>query len=146
MRSFNLAAVAMATTLFAAPAMAQTAPGQTSPGAPGQTMPGQADPAAPTGAAPQSAPPAAAASGPVSDAEVTQFANALTAVDKINKDTATPAADKQTQMAQAVTSAGLTPERFNSIATAMSSDTALQAKVAAAMPPAAPAGGAAPQQ
>ncbi|MEZ0495470.1 DUF4168 domain-containing protein [Sphingomonas sp. IW22] len=147
MRSLNLATAAMAATLFAAPALAQTTPTQTdlsTQGAPSaQSAPSTQG--APAGSTTQAAPPAAAA-GPVSDAEVTQFASALAEVDRINKDTATPGAEKQTQMAAAVTSAGLTPERFNSIATAMSTDTALQAKIAAAMPPAAPAGGAAPQQ
>ncbi len=146
MRSLNLATAAMAATLFAAPTLAQTTPTQTDPSTQG-APPTQSAPStqgAPAGSTTQAAPSAAA--GPVSDAEVTQFASALAEVDRINKDTATPGAEKQTQMAAAVTSAGLTPERFNSIATAMSTDTALQAKIAAAMPPAAPAGGAAPQQ
>lgn len=123
MRSFTFAAAtAIAATVAAAAGAQQTAPGGASPSTQG-TPPAASTPAAPP----------AAAAGPVSDAEIGQFATALAEVDKINKDTAAPAADKQTKMAAAVTSAGLTPERFNTIATAMSGDTALQAKVAAAL-------------
>ena len=75
----------------------------------------------------------------VSDAEVDQFATAVVAVDRINKDAAVPAAEKQTQMASAVTASGLSPERFNSIATQMNADSALQAKVGAAIQAKAPA-------
>ncbi|WP_315763932.1 DUF4168 domain-containing protein [Sphingomonas sp. Y38-1Y] len=132
MRSFTIAAAAIAATFAAAAGAQQTPPAG-----------GAADPAQSAPPAASATPPAAsAAAGPVSDAEVGQFATALAEVDKINKDTAAPAADKQTKMAAAVTSAGLTPERFNTIATAMSSDTALQGKVAAALQ----AKGAAPSQ
>jgi hypothetical protein len=139
MRFTRYAAPLAAAALFAVPAVAQDTTTGSTPGA----ATGAPTTGAPTQDAPATAtPPATAAAGPVTDAEVTQFASALTEVDKINKDTATPAAEKQTKMASAVTTAGLTPERFNTIATAMSSDSALQAKVAAKLQPAA----AAPQQ
>ncbi|PCD03593.1 hypothetical protein COC42_04295 [Sphingomonas spermidinifaciens] len=121
MRSFTLAAAAIAST-FAVAAGAQETP------AAGAAPAQEAAPA--TGATPSAS---AGATATVSDAEVTQFATALAAVDKINKDAATPAAEKQAKMAEAVTSAGLTPERFNSIGQSLSKDPALQAKVAAAM-------------
>ena len=119
MRSITLAAAAIAGSLAMA-AGAQETPATGS--APAQ----EAAPA--TGAAPS-----ASASATVSDAEVTQFATALQAVDRINKDAATPATEKQAKMAAAVTSAGLTPERFNSIGQSLAKDPALQAKVAAAI-------------
>jgi hypothetical protein len=124
MRAFKLPLLALTAVAFAAPAMAQ-------------------DAAAP--AAPQEAAPAApAAAGPVSDAEVSQFATAVVEVEKINKDASVAPAEKQTQMASAVTSAGLTPERFNSIASTMNTDSALQAKVGAAIQAKGPAAAGAP--
>jgi hypothetical protein len=53
-----------------------------------------------------------------SDAELEQYVKAALAVQQIQQDTATPDTDKQTKMAAAVQSAGLTPEKFNQIATA----------------------------
>lgn len=102
-------ALAVTAALIAAPALAQEA-------AP-TTTPAQAAPAAP------------AASASFTDAEVTSFARAALAVDKINKDTTIPAADKGKQLADAVTGAGLAPERYNQIATAQGSDTALQKRI-----------------
>lgn len=105
------------TALIAAPALAQEA----------------APAAAPQTAAPApSAAPAAAATA-VTDAELKSFAKAALAVDKLNKDTSVPAADKNTKLAEAVTMAGLKPERFNEIATATSSDADLQKRVQAAV-------------
>ncbi len=120
MRSFTLAAAAIAGT-FAVAATAQETP------AAGTATTQEAAPAQ------EAAPTADATATTVSDAEVTQFATALAAVDKINKDAATPATEKQAKMASAVTSAGLTPERFNAIGQSLSKDPALQAKVAAAV-------------
>lgn len=133
MRAFTLPLTALAGAALIAPAAAQ------------QATPAPAAPAGP--AAPQTAAPAT-----VTDAEVDQFATAVLAVDRINKDASIAADQKQTQMASAVTASGLTAERFNAIATSMSSDTALQAKVATAVQarapqttaPAAPAGDPAP--
>ena len=128
MRATTLSIFATAAALAATPALAQeattTAPAQDAPAAEATTQ--------------------AQTSATVSDAEVDQFATAVVAVDKINKDTAVPADQKQTQMASAVTASGLTPERFNSIATAMNADSALQAKVGAAIQAKAPAAAAGP--
>ncbi|MHA3841334.1 DUF4168 domain-containing protein [Sphingomonas aestuarii] len=121
MRAATLSIFATAAALVATPAIAQEAmtpaPDQEAPMA-GDTTTTQAT---------------------VSDAEVDQFATAVVAVDAINKDASIAADAKQTQMASAVTASGLTPERFNSIATQMGSDTALQAKVGAAIQAKAPA-------
>lgn len=123
MRAAKLSIFATAAALVATPALAQeattTAPAQDAPAAEATTE--------------------AQTSATVSDAEVDQFATAVVAVDKINKDASVPADQKQTQMASAVTASGLTPERFNSIATRMNADTALQAKVGAAIQAKAPA-------
>lgn len=123
MRATTLSIFATAAALAATPALAQEAT---------TTAPAQDAPAAGATAEAQT-------SATVSDAEVDQFATAVVAVDKINKDASVPADQKQTQMASAVTASGLTPERFNSIATAMNADTALQAKVGAAIQAKAPA-------
>lgn len=121
MRAIKLSIIATAAAMAATPALAQEAT---------TTAPAQDAPAATAGAS---------TSATVSDAEVDQFATAVVAVDRINKDAAVPAAEKQTQMASAVTASGLSPERFNSIATAMNADSALQAKVGAAIQAKAPA-------
>ncbi|ODP39650.1 DUF4168 domain-containing protein [Sphingomonas turrisvirgatae] len=86
--------------------------------------------------APQAAPAAPAAPGaPVtaSDAEITSFAKAAIAVDKVNKDTALPDADKPKKLAEVVTAAGIQPTRFNEIAVASGSDAALQQRIQAAI-------------
>lgn len=106
---FRHALMLAGATLIATPALAQ-------------------DTAAPAASAPQAAAPSA-----VTDAEVKQFAKAALAVDKVNKDAAVPAADKQKKMAEAVSSSGLPPARFNEIAQASQSDPALQQKVQAAI-------------
>jgi hypothetical protein len=100
----------IAGALIATPVLAQTAPATPE------------TPAAPS--APASA---------VTDADVKLFAKAAIAADKVQKDANIPAADKPKHLAEAVTAAGLPPERFNEIATAAQSDTALQAKVQAAI-------------
>ena len=71
----------------------------------------------------------AAAPATVSDAEVKSFAKAAIAVDKVNKDTAIPAADKGKKLSEVVTGAGLQPARFNEIANASGSDAALQKRI-----------------
>lgn len=126
MINFRHAALFAGATLIATPAFAQ-------------------DTAAPATqeAAPQTAAPAAPAT--VTDDEVKKFAKAALAADKISKDAAIAAADKQKKMAEAVTASGLEPARFNEIAQASQADSALQQKVQAAIvaeqqasPPAAP--------
>lgn len=75
----------------------------------------------------------------VSDAEVTQFASAALAVDKLRKDTAIPEADKNTKMVEAISSSGLQPARFNEIAQAMQADPALNKRIQEAAASQAPA-------
>jgi hypothetical protein len=112
-----------------------------------QTAPAPAAPAAPSASAP--APAAPAAAGPVTDTEVKQFATALVAINDVQKNPALSPTDKQTAMVAKVQEQGLQPQRFNEIAQASQTDTALQGKVqtelakqqpaAAAAAPAAPA-------
>lgn len=126
--------------LIAAPAMAQDAAPAPAP---------QAATPAPQAAtpAPQAATPAAptpAAPGSVTDAEVTTFAKAAIAVDKVTKDTTLAQADKNKKLAEVVTATGLQPDRFNAIATASGSDAALQKRIQTAI--AAEQGAATPTQ
>jgi hypothetical protein len=109
-------------TMLAAPAaFAQTAP--TAPAAPAPAAPTtQTAPAAPAAEA-------TATSATVTDTEVTQFATAAIAISKVQADTAVPEADKTTKFIEAINTAGLQPARFNAIATAMQSDTALNARI-----------------
>ncbi len=65
------------------------------------------------------------------DAELEQYVRAALAVQQIQQDTATPDADKQAKMASAVQANGLTPEKFNQMATASQSDPALQQRLQA---------------
>ncbi|MET0308144.1 MAG: DUF4168 domain-containing protein [Sphingomonas sp.] len=124
MKFRNSMMVLGASLLCTPAAFAQTtAPAQ--PATPAQTAP----------AAPSAAP------GPVTDTEVTQFATAALAVEKIRKDTTVADADKNAKMADAVKMAGLDPNRFNEISQAMQGDPTLnkkiQAAAAAQQPPAA---------
>ena len=97
-------------TLVAAPAaFAQTAPDTAAPQA--------ASPAAPAGAA------------AVSDSEVTQFATAALAVEKVRKDATVPEADKNTKMVEAISTSGIAPTRFNEIAQAMQADPDLNKRI-----------------
>src|SRR3569623_923209 len=75
----------------------------------------------------------ATATAQVSDAEVDQFAQATVKVQKIVADATLDQTAKQQQMAAAVTGAGLQPARYNEIARAVPSDTALRARVQTAM-------------
>lgn len=106
---FRHALLLAGATLIATPALAQ-------------------DTAAPAASAPQAATPST-----VTDAELKQFAKAALAVDKVNKDTAVAAGDKQKKMAEAVSGSGLPPARFNEIAQASQADPALQQKIQAAI-------------
>lgn len=132
---FRTSIITLGATLFCAPAFAQDmAPAQ--PATPAQTTPAPA-PATPPPAAP-------ATSATITDAEIAQFATAALAVDKVTKDTTIAAADKNAKMAEAVTAAGLDPNRFNAISQAMQADPALNTRIqkaaAAQQPvPAAPA-------
>ncbi|WP_423604721.1 DUF4168 domain-containing protein [Sphingomonas sp. MS122] len=114
MINFRHAALLAGATLIATPALAQ-------------------DTAAPAPAPQEAAPATPAAPAPVTDDEVKKFAKAALAADKISKDTAIAAADKQKKMAEAVTTSGLEPTRFNQIAQASQADSALQQKVQAAI-------------
>lgn len=128
----TLAALLAASTLGSTAALAQS----TSP----QTTTPQTTPPAATGTPPTTTP-AAPTAASYTDADVDQFASAALAVQKIQQDATVPDADKQTKMSAAVTSSGLTPEKFNAIATASQSDPALMKRIqtaAAAKMPASP--------
>jgi hypothetical protein len=125
MINFRHAALLAGAALIATPALAQDT---TTPATPAQ----EAAPA--PGTTPQTATPATpAAPAPVSEDEVKKFAKAALAADKVSKDTAIAAAEKQKQMAAAVTASGLEPTRFNEIAQAAQADTSLQQRVQAAI-------------
>lgn len=86
-----------------------------------------------TAPAPQAPSPGTAPAGTTySDAEIEQFAKAVLAVQKIQQDTTASATDKQTKMAAAVQGAGLTPAKFNEIASASNADPALMQRIQAA--------------
>lgn len=107
MLRFHRQALAIGALLIAVPAAAQTA----------------------TPAAPAPAAPAPAAQATVTDAEVTGFAQAAVGVDKVRADTSIAEADKEAAILAKVQAAGLTPTRFNEIAQAAQTDTALQARL-----------------
>ncbi|MEE4453480.1 DUF4168 domain-containing protein [Novosphingobium resinovorum] len=87
-------------------------------------------PGAPPPAAPAT-PPVPGEAGGFSDAELEQYVKAALAVQEIQQDTATPDGDKQARMVTAVKAAGLTPEKFNQIATDSQSNPALQQRIQA---------------
>jgi hypothetical protein len=91
-----------------------------------QATPGSAQPAPEASASAQ-------ASTQVSDQEVDQFAQATVKVQAINADAKLDEKAKQTQMADAVKETGLDPARYNDIAKAVASDTALRTRVQTAM-------------
>jgi O6-methylguanine-DNA--protein-cysteine methyltransferase len=102
---------------------------------------------APDGAAAaQEAAPAAgaAAAVEVTDAEIESFAQATVKLQAIDADASLQGDQKQAAMAAAVKQAGLEPAKYNQIAQAVGTDTALRAKVVEAMgrakTPTAPAG------
>jgi len=92
-----------------------------------QTPPAQTPPA--SGMTPGAAAPSAGATTSFSDSDVDQFASAAIAVQNIQNDSTVAAADKQTKMASAVSSSGLSPEKFNAIAKASQSDPALMKRI-----------------
>jgi hypothetical protein len=83
------------------------------------------------------------AASTVSDTEVSQFATAAVAAAKVRSDATVPDADKNAKMVEAITASGLPPARFNEIAQAMQSDTALNKRIQDAAATQAPAAGAA---
>lgn len=93
-------------------------------------MQASAQDAVPPSTAPAT-PEAPAPAATFSDVELEQYVRAALAVQQIQQDSATPDGDKQTKMAAAVQQAGLTPEKFNEIATASQSDPALQQRLQA---------------
>jgi len=95
-----------------------------------------------TAPAPTTAPDAAAPSAGVqsySDADLKAFVRAAVAADKIQKDAAVPAAEKQPKMLAAVQAEGLDPVKFNAIAQASQTDAALKERIQAAASATAPA-------
>jgi hypothetical protein len=123
-RFATMATLLGATALCGTAALAQMAPQTTPPATPptaSQTAPQTTPPAAG-----QAAPGAAAS---YTDADVDEFAGAALAVQKIQQDATVPDTDKQTKMSAAVTSSGLTPEKFNAMATASQSDPALMKRI-----------------
>lgn len=114
---FRTSMILSAALLCAPAAMAQT-----------QTSPAPAEPA-PAAPAQSGTTGAGTAATTVSDAEITQFATAALAVAKVRQDAAVPDADKNAKMVEAITASGLPPARFNEIAQAMQSDTALNKKI-----------------
>jgi O6-methylguanine-DNA--protein-cysteine methyltransferase len=95
-----------------------------------------AGPPAPDGAAAaQDVAPAgeAAAAVDVTDAEVESFAKATVKLQEIDADTSLEGEQKQAAMAAAVQETGLDPVKYNQIAQAVGTDTALRAKVVEAM-------------
>ena len=74
--------------------------------------------------------PAGSVAASVTDAEVAQFAAAMTAVRAAGPtDGTTPTTEQQAAMAAAVSSSGLALDRFNAISGAVSSDDRLRARV-----------------
>lgn len=69
----------------------------------------------------------------VTDAEVESFAQATVKLQEIEADTSIAGDQKQAAMAAAVQEAGLDPVKYNEIAQAVGTDTALRAKVVDAM-------------
>jgi len=96
----------------------------------GSSIQASAQDAVPPSTAPVT-PEAPTPSATFSDMELEQYVKAALAVQQIQQDSATPDADKQTKMVAAVQQAGLTPEKFNEIATASQADPALQQRLQA---------------
>jgi hypothetical protein len=150
MNTVKIMATAAAVLTFATTANAQTtAQPSTMPPQSGTMTPGTKAP--PSAAAPTTTPSttadgsaAALTSADVSDGDVNQFATAVLAVQKVQEDNSIAATDKQSHMADAVKQAGLTPDKFNSIARASQADPALMKRIqtAAAAQVKAGAGGA----
>jgi hypothetical protein len=85
---------------------------------------------------------ATASAEAVSDADLAAFGRAMTDVRRVMEGVqgGQPTAEQQAAMASAITGAGLTIDRFNSLSTQISADPVLQARVALAAAPDSPAG------
>lgn len=82
-----------------------------------------------------------APSSDITDAELRAFASAMTEVQTVAAAVeGTPTAEQQAAMAAAVQGSGLVIDRFNTIATAVSQDPTLRARIAVATAPAPAAG------
>jgi len=126
----TIAALLAASALGGTAALAQTGtPPNTPPATPqtAQPAPQQATPPAADSSTDTTA--TTTAPGGYTDADVDKFAGAALAVQKIQQDASIADADKQTKMASAVTSSGLSPEKFNAMATASQSDPALMKRI-----------------
>lgn len=125
--------MALGGALCSAPAYAQSTEAEAAPAPDGAAA---AQDVAPAGEA--------AASVEVTDAEVERFAKATVKLQEIDGDASLAGDQKQAAMAAAVEEAGLDPVKYNQIAQAVGTDTALRAKVIEAMGkakgPAKPAG------
>lgn len=75
----------------------------------------------------------AAATVDVTDAEVESFAKATAKIQEIEADASLQGDQKQAAMASAVQEAGLDPVKYNEIAQAVGTDTALRTRVAESM-------------
>jgi hypothetical protein len=86
--------------------------------------------------------PAPAVAAQFTDAELGQYGQALHRVADLSRalNGAQPTEAQRAEMVKAVTDAGLTPERFNQIATAAGNDAVLKARIAVASTPAPAAG------
>lgn len=80
----------------------------------------------PADPAPNSPP---AAQGSFTQDDIQKFAKSVLEVNKIQADTATPAADKQAKMLAAVQKNGLDPAKFDAIAQAAQSDPDLRKQI-----------------
>jgi hypothetical protein len=105
-------------TLMGALILASAAQAQDTQSAPPAAAPAPASPAAPNAT--------------FSPGDIQKFAKAAVALNKIQTDTTIAAADKQQRMAAAVQAQGLEPQKFNEIAQAAQTDTALQQQIQAA--------------
>ena len=83
-------------------------------------------------AAPQPAMPEIEPAGEVSDEEVSSFALTALVLEQVTRDTALPEEQKEAAMMGVMQKTGMQPQRFNQIAMAGQSDTALQQRIEAA--------------
>jgi hypothetical protein len=124
-------------TLPSEPADTLPAPAETLP-APADTLP--AEPVPSDALPPEPAPPADpladstdATGAAFTDAQIDSFAAATVKVQQIDADATIDAETKQTQMAAAVTEAGLDPATYNEMGAAIAADAELRTKVQTAM-------------
>ncbi|MBX7249201.1 MAG: DUF4168 domain-containing protein [Caulobacteraceae bacterium] len=138
--SRTLVAVAGFASVVTLAAAAQAAPATTTPApAPARPAAGAAPAAAP--AAQPTRPPITPATN-VTDAEVAKYAKAIVKVAELSRalNGAQPTDAQKAEMMAAVTSNGLTLERFQSIGAATQTDKVLKARILVAAAPPSPAG------